>query len=89
MAALNIDEEKITEKINGILEQSGKKRVKPIRKEKLIRFTLKERKCYLKDWILHDKFIYTLRNLHDTKEPLPQLIDVGTVSSPYFRATYN
>ena len=81
IANLNIDEKKITEEINERLQQSGKRRVNKIRAEKLINHVLKNSECYIRDWILHENSIYTLRDLHDLKEPLRQVIDVGTISA--------
>lgn len=89
IASLNIDETAITEKINDYLQQSGKRRVKKIRTEKLINHALKERECYLKDWLLHQNSIYTFRNLDDPKEPLRHLVDIGTITLQECKSYYN
>src|ERR1017187_1586217 len=81
IADLNIDEEGITEHINEYLQKSGKRRVKKIRTQKLINHVLRDNQCYLKDWILLENSIYTLRNLHDHKEPLRQVVDEGTITA--------
>jgi hypothetical protein len=81
IANLNIDEGAKTEQINGYFLKAGKRQVKKIRTEKLIDRALKDRQSYLRDWILQGKAIYTFRDLHNLKEPLRQLIDIGTITS--------
>ena len=81
IATLSIDEKAITEKINDYLQSAGKRRVKKIRTEKVIKHVLREKEVCLKDWLLHQKMIYTFRDLNDPKEPLRQLVDIGTITS--------
>lgn len=80
-AELSIDEAAVTEQINEYLTKSGKKPVKTVRKEKLIKKVLKDGGAWSNDWILHEGWIFTLKDLSNSKEPLRQLVDIGTITS--------
>jgi hypothetical protein len=80
IAEVNIDDQEITEKINEYLLRLGKCPVKTIKKRKLIKHALRDHDFLASDWILHEKSIYTLRNLHDSKEPLRRVVDIGTIT---------
>ncbi|NMC60929.1 MAG: SMEK domain-containing protein [Candidatus Methanofastidiosa archaeon] len=79
-AQLNIDEESLSDELNQYLVGIGKRKFKKFRTEKLVKQAL--RKCHAKndDWVLFEKWLYTFRNLLDTKEPLNKIVDVGTVT---------
>ncbi len=79
-AELNIDEAGITARINESLVKYGKKPFKKIRTGKLVKRALKEMDAKAFDWLLHEKCIYTFRDLHNSSEPFRQIIDVGTIT---------
>lgn len=79
-AELDIDEERLIEKLNEMLLKAGKKAVKNVRTEKLVKRALKEHNSKSLDWLLHEKCIYTFRDLHDSREPLSKIVDLGTIT---------
>lgn len=79
-AELNINENKISEKINEFLVSIGKRKIKKFRKEKLIKHALKEVNVWNDDWVLFENWLYTFRNLSNNREPLRMVIDLGTVT---------
>lgn len=80
-AALNIDIQPILEKVNGYLVAAGKKPVKSLRPDKLMKHALKQVDCRAKDWIIHENSVYTFRNLSDSREPMRKVVDQGTIAS--------
>ncbi len=80
IAQLNIDEAAITNRINDWLQQKGKRKIKKMRTDKLVKHALYGNECFNKDYLLHEKALYTFRNLHDPKEPFRKIIDIGTIT---------
>ena len=80
-AELDFDEERITEKINDYLSLSGKRAVKKIRKEKLIKQLLRENNNLCSDWLLHEGRLFTFKDLNSSSEPLRKTVDKGTITS--------
>ena len=79
-AELNIDERGISEKMNEYLVSKGKRRVKKFKKEKLIKQALREYRVRYEDWVLFENWLYSFRDLGNTKEPLSKIVDGGTVT---------
>jgi hypothetical protein len=79
-AELNIDEADITEKLNLHLETKGIKRLKHIQKGKLIKYVLECHNCENNDWILHENWVYSFRDLSKNDEILSKIVDLGTVT---------
>jgi len=80
IAQLNIDEISITAKVNDWLTQSGKRTIKKLKPHKLVKHALRGKGYYGQDYLLHEKSLYTFRNLHDPKEPMRQIVDIGTIT---------
>ncbi|WP_297333679.1 SMEK domain-containing protein [Flavobacterium sp.] len=80
-AELFIDEEAILENLNDYLQSIGKKKVKKLKPNNLVKKALKQNQIHFEDWILFEKCIYTFRNLSKSSEPLRKIIDVGTITS--------
>jgi hypothetical protein len=79
-ADLNIDEEPIIAKVNEYLSSIGKKKVKSLKPGKLMKSALREINAICSDWILHEKCLYTFRDLTKSNEPFRKLIDIGTIT---------
>lgn len=79
-ADLNLDEQEITKRVNAYLKSVGKRGVKKIKKEKLVRNQLRENQSLCSDWILFENSLLTFRNLHDHSEPLRSIVDIGTIT---------
>ena len=80
IAQLNIDEATITAKVNEWLAQAGKRPIKKLKPHKLVKRALREKNYFGQDYLLHEKSIYTFRDLHDTNEPMRQIVDIGTIT---------
>jgi hypothetical protein len=80
IADLNLDKESIKESINKWREEKGFKRKKSFRTDELLRHQMINRQVYLQDFILRENQLLTLRNLFDSKEPLIQFVDKGTIT---------
>ena len=79
-AELNIDEEAITNDLNAYLISIKRKPVKKLKPGKLVKKALSGIGIKANDWALHKNCIHTFRNLHDTKEPVRKIIDIGTIT---------
>lgn len=80
VARLNIDEEAIIEKVNLWLEKSGKNKIMKMRPEKLAKHALREHEYFASDYLIHEKSMFTFHNLDNPKEPLRQIVDIGTIT---------
>lgn len=80
-AELFLNEEAILENLNDYLESIGKRKVKKLKPNTLVKKALKQNKVYFEDWILHEKCIYTFRDLSKSNEPLRKIIDAGTITT--------
>lgn len=81
VAKLNIDEDAITEKVNGYLTAAGKKAIKKLKPGKLVKHALKLHGLRCNGWILHERNVYTFRDLEDSKEPFRNIVDKGAIES--------
>lgn len=78
-AELNIDEETITNDLNNYLISIGKKPIKKLKPNKLVRKALKRANSNVKDWVLHKNLIISFRNPHDGSDGFSKIIDKGTI----------
>lgn len=78
-AELNIDEEAIINNVNTYLLSINKKTVKKLKPGNLVKKALRAVNVKSGEWVLHEKYIYTFRNLDDTAEPFRKIVDIGTV----------
>lgn len=78
---LNIDEDKLTDRLNQYFVSMGRRRVKKFRIEKLIKRELADYHAYNKDWVVFENWLYTFRDLHARHEPLKFVVDEGTITS--------
>ncbi len=79
-AELNIDEAAITDRVNNYLTASNKRPIKKLKPNTLVKNALKANNIRSSEWVLHEKYIYTFRNLDITSEPFRKIIDVGTIT---------
>ncbi|MBF9254275.1 SMEK domain-containing protein [Pontibacter sp. 172403-2] len=79
-ANLNIDEENITANLNSYLISIGKREVKKLKPAKLVQRALRENNAMSSDWILHENWLYTFRDLTKYNEPFRKIIDLGTIT---------
>lgn len=80
-AEISIDKAKIAEEINVYLESIGKEVVKNFKLRTLVNDALRKNKITHRDWILHENFLYTFRDLSNSSEPLLKVVDKGTITS--------
>lgn len=80
-ADLNIDEAGITARLNEYLTSIGKRNIKKLKPNKLVRSALREYKVIASDWILYENCLYTFRDLTSYREPFRNIIDIGTITS--------
>lgn len=80
-ADLNIDEERITGRVNEFLALKGRRTIKKIKPNKLVRSALREYKAIASDWILYENCLYTFRDLNSNREPFRNIVDIGTITS--------
>lgn len=78
-AELNIDEELITNELNEHLVSIGKKPVKKLKPNKLVRKALKRANSKVQDWILYKNLIISFRDPYDESDGFNHIIDKGTV----------
>lgn len=88
-AELNIDEETITNDLNEYLISIGKKPIKKLKPNKLVRKALKRANSNVKDWVLHKNLIISFRNPHDGSDGLSKIIDKGTIEEYEVSDFYN
>lgn len=79
-AELNIDEEAITNDLNAYLISIRKKPVKKLKPGNLVKKALRAIHIKAGEWVLHEKYIYTFRNLDDRAEPFRKIVDIGTIT---------
>lgn len=79
-AELNIDEKSIVDNLNAYLLSINKKAVKKLKPGNLVKKALRAINVRSGEWVLHEKYIYTFRDLNDTKEPFRKIIDIGTIT---------
>jgi hypothetical protein len=89
IADLSIDEETITAKLNEFLTSIGKRNVKKLKPAKLVHRALREINAISSDWILHENWLYTFRDLNQIKEPFRKIVDMGTITSLECSEFYN
>ncbi len=79
-AELNIDEKTIVDNLNTYLVSINKKPVKKLKPGNLVKKALRAVNVKSGEWVLHEKFIYTFKNLDDNKEPFRKIVDIGTIT---------
>ena len=79
-AELNIDEKSITDDLNAYLASINKKPVKKLKPGNLVKKALRAINVKSGEWVLHEKYIYTFKELDDTKEPFRKIVDIGTIT---------
>lgn len=87
-AELNIDEKAIIDNLNGYLVSINKKPVKKLKPGNLVKKALRSVGVKSGEWVLHEKFIYTFKNLNDNAEPFRKIVDMGTVTRLECREFY-
>lgn len=80
-AELFVDEDAIIENLNEYLQSVGRRKVKKLKPNTLVKKALKQNQIYFEDWILFEKCIYTFRDLNKNNEPIRKIIDAGTITS--------
>lgn len=80
-ADLNIDEEGVTARLNEHLTTIGKRNIKKLKSNKLVRRALIEVVAMASDWILYENCLYTFRDLTQSNEPYRKIVDIGTITS--------
>ena len=78
-AELNIDEKLITDDVNAYLISLNKKPVKKLKPGNLVKKALRAVNVKSGEWVLNEKFIYTFKNLDDSREPFRKIVDIGTI----------
>lgn len=78
-AELDIDETGITDRLNEYLASIDKRPVKKLKPGTLVKKALRAFGVKSGEWVLHEKYIYTFKNLDDPKESFLKIIDRGTV----------
>ncbi len=79
-AELNIDEKYITDNLNSYLASVNRKPVKKLKPGNLVQKALRAVNVKSGEWVLHEKYIYTFRNLEDSSEPFRKIVDIGTIT---------
>lgn len=78
-AELNIDEDAITANVNTYLVSINKRPIKKLKPGNLVKKALRAVNVRSGEWVLHEKCIYTFKNLEDTSEPFRKIVDIGTI----------
>lgn len=79
-AELNIDEGAILNNLNTYLVSINKKPVKRLKPGNLVKKALRAVNIKSGEWVLHEKYIYTFRDLDNTTEPFRKIVDIGTIT---------
>ena len=79
-AELNIDETAIVNNVNTYLISVNKKPVKKLKPGNLVKKALRGVNVKSGEWVLHEKYIYTFKNLDDTAEPFRKIVEIGTIT---------
>lgn len=78
---LQIDKEAATDRLNDWLESKGEKRRKKFKIDTLIKEELRHYKIYKRDFLIHEGWILTFKNLNDPSEWLRKIIEEATIES--------
>lgn len=79
-AELNIDEKAVTDDLNAYLTSVNKNPVKKLKPGNLVKKALRTINVKSGEWVLHEKFVYTFKNLDDSSEPFRKIVDIGTIT---------
>lgn len=79
-AELNIDEEEIIKNVNEYLISINKKPIKTLKPNNLVKKALRRVNIKSEEWVLHEKLIYTFKNLDNLIEPFRKITDIGTIT---------
>ncbi|MBK7883008.1 MAG: SMEK domain-containing protein [Chitinophagaceae bacterium] len=79
-AELNIDEDVIIANVNTYLASINKKQIKKLKPGNLVKKALRAVNVKSGEWVLHEKYIYTFKDLEDTSEPFRKIVDIGTIT---------
>ena len=88
-AELNIDEKAIINNVNAYLISINKRPVKKLKPGNLVKKALRAINLKYGEWVLHEKYIYTFRNLDDKTEPFRKIVDIGTITQLECKDYYN
>ncbi len=88
-AELNIDEEVITANVNTYLISHNKKPVKKLKPTNLVKKALRAVGIKSGEWVLHEKYIYTFKNLENTLEPFRKILDICTITQLQCKEYYD
>jgi len=79
-AELNIDEKSIIDNLNAYLITIGRKPVKKLKPGNLVKKALRAVNVKSGEWALHEKYVYTFKNLDDNSERFRKIVDIGTIT---------
>lgn len=79
-AELNIDENDIINSLNEYLATIDRKPVKKLKPGNLVKKALRAVNVKSGEWVLHEKYVYTFKNLDDNSEPFCKIVDIGTIT---------
>lgn len=79
-AELHIDEKSIIDNLNAYLATINKKPIKKLKPGSLVKKALRAVNVKSSEWVLHEKYVYTFKNLDETTEPFRKIVDIGTIA---------
>ena len=79
-AELKIDETAIIGNLNTYLTSIGKKPVKKLKPNNLVKKALRAIGLRSGEWVLHENKVLTFIDLHDSREAFRKIVDIGTVT---------
>jgi hypothetical protein len=79
-AELNIDEEAILNNLNTYLVSINKRPVKKLKPGNLVKKALRAVNIKSGEWVLHENYIYTFKDLDNAAEPFRKIVDIGTIT---------
>lgn len=87
-ADLFIDNEAILDSVNSHLVALGRKKIKSLKPDRLVKKAMVQNNIYGDDWILFENSIFTFRELSKNHEPMRKILDVGTITPIETREFY-
>jgi len=79
-AELNIDEKAIVDNLNTYLVSINRSPVKRLKPGNLVKKALRAVDVKSGEWVLHEKRIYTFKDLNNNNEPFRKIVDIGTIT---------
>lgn len=78
IADIIVDYDAVKERINSRRINAGRRKRVKFKQGELFRDEMIEKEIFVQDYIIRENKLITFRNLHDNREPLTKLIDLGT-----------